>query len=112
MSPTLLRIDAMVKKYPVLLFMKGSANLPQCGFSARTVEILKSCNLPFAWCNVIADTSVRQELPQYQNWPTFPQLYIHGELVGGCDIIQQMHQDGQLQPLLSQAATGFDALED
>lgn len=111
MSETLERIDEMVKKYPVVLFMKGSPQLPQCGFSSRTVEVLKSIDQPFAWCNVISDTAVRAELPNYQDWPTFPQLYVNGELVGGCDIIMQMHEAGQLAPMLQDAAQGFPADE-
>lgn len=112
MTATLERIDKMVKKYPVLLFMKGSANLPQCGFSARTADTLKAIGAPFAWCNVIADSAVRQELPQYQNWPTFPQLYINGELIGGCDIIMQMHAAGELAPLIQNAASAFADIDE
>lgn len=107
MQETLARIDEMVKKYPIMLFMKGSPQLPQCGFSARTTDALKQLAMPFAWCNVIADSQVRQSLPSYQDWPTFPQLYVNGELVGGCDIVLQMHQDGSLKKLLEDAAVNF-----
>lgn len=111
MSDTLTRIDEMVKKYPVVLFMKGSPQFPMCGFSSKTVEILKSINSPFAWCNVIADSDVRAELPKYQNWPTFPQLYIQGELVGGCDIVSQMHEAGELAGMIEAQTVAFEGLE-
>lgn len=109
MSPTLERIDQMVKEHPVVLFMKGTPQFPMCGFSSRTVDALKQINQPFAFCNVIADPDVRAELPKYQDWPTFPQLYIKGELVGGCDIIMDMVESGDLAPMLEEAAKDFPA---
>lgn len=109
MSQTLERIDQMVKENPVVLFMKGTPQFPMCGFSSRTVDALKQINQPFAWCNVIVDQDVRAELPKYQDWPTFPQLYIKGELVGGCDIIMEMFESGDLAPMLEAAAADFPA---
>ena len=109
MSQTLERIDQMVKENPVVLFMKGTPQFPACGFSSRTVDALKTINQPFAWCNIIADPDVRSELPKYQDWPTFPQLYIKGELVGGCDIIMEMFEAGDLAPAIVAAAADFPA---
>lgn len=111
MSQTLERIDQMVKENPVVLFMKGTPQFPACGFSSRTVDALKQINQPFAWCNIIADPDVRAELPKYQDWPTFPQLYIKGELVGGCDIIMEMFEAGDLTPAIVAAAADFPAAE-
>ena len=109
MSETLQRIDEMVKKYPVVLFMKGSPQFPMCGFSSRTVEILKGYAQPFAWCNVISDSAIRAELPRYQDWPTFPQLYINSELVGGCDIAVELAESGELEVMVRRAAQTFPA---
>ena len=109
MSETLQRIDEMVKTYPVVLFMKGSPQFPMCGFSSRTVETLKGYEQPFAWCNVISDQAVRAELPSYQDWPTFPQLYVEGELVGGCDIVMELAESGELEGMIKSAAEKFPA---
>jgi len=83
----------------VLLYMKGSPNQPQCGFSARTVEALMACGERFAYVDILSNPDIRATLPQYANWPTFPQLWVDGELVGGCDIISEMHESGELQTL-------------
>ena len=98
------RIREHVEKNPVVLFMKGTPQMPQCGFSSRAVEALKQCGKEFAYVNVLLDPVIFQNLPQYADWATFPQLYINGELVGGCDITVEMHEKGELQKLVDGAA--------
>ena len=90
-------IQKAISENPVLLFMKGTPDEPACGFSARTVAILQSLGQPFAAVNVLPDPRIRQELSAVSNWPTIPQLFIEGELVGGCDIVTEMYQSGELQ---------------
>ena len=103
MSDALQRIDQLVKSNDVVLFMKGTPQFPQCGFSGRAVQILKACGLgQFASVNVLEDDEVRQAVKEYANWPTIPQLYVHGEFVGGSDIMTEMYQSGELKTLLSQ----------
>lgn len=97
------RIEQMVKDNPVAIFMKGTPDFPQCGFSARTVEALKACGMPFAYTNIYADEDVYRALPAYSNWPTFPQVFIKGELIGGCDITLDLYQSGELQKMVSEA---------
>ncbi len=87
----------------VILYMKGSPNQPQCGFSARTVQSLMACGKRFAYVDVLSNPEIRQNLPQFGNWPTFPQLWIKGDLVGGCDIVTEMHEKGELKPLIDEA---------
>jgi monothiol glutaredoxin len=101
MSDTHQRIDAIVKGSPVVLFMKGTAQFPQCGFSGRAIQVLKACgvNNPTT-VNVLEDDAIRQGIKDYANWPTIPQLYIHGEFVGGSDIMMEMYQSGELQQAL------------
>ncbi|HQR03754.1 MAG: Grx4 family monothiol glutaredoxin [Proteobacteria bacterium] len=95
------QIRDTVTKNPVVLFMKGTAQFPQCGFSARVVQILKACGVEeMVTVNVLADEAVRQGIKDYANWPTIPQLYVKGEFVGGCDITTEMYQSGELQQLL------------
>jgi monothiol glutaredoxin len=96
-------IREQVEGNPVILYMKGSPNQPQCGFSARTVEALMSCGERFAYVDVLANPDIRANLPIYANWPTFPQLWVNGELVGGCDIITEMHANGELAQLIKEA---------
>ena len=98
------RIEQQIAENPVILFMKGTPQLPMCGFSMRTVEALKQCNKEFAYVNIIADPTIRETLPQVSDWPTFPQLYIEGELVGGCDITIQLAESGQLQKMIDKAS--------
>ncbi len=98
------RITQQIKENPVILYMKGTPQLPMCGFSMRTVEALKKCNKEFAFVNVIADQAVRETLPSVSDWPTFPQLYIEGELVGGCDIAMELAESGELQKMIDKAA--------
>jgi monothiol glutaredoxin len=103
MTDVLERIDEHVKNNPVIIFMKGTPQLPQCGFSSRAAEMLKSCGKEFAYFNVIADMEVFQNLPRYADWPTFPQLYVNGELVGGHDIMLEMFEKGELKKLVDEA---------
>lgn len=98
------RIKQTVESHHVVLFMKGTPQFPQCGFSARTVEALKACGATFQHVDVLADPEIRQNLPRYSDWPTFPQVFIGGELVGGCDIVLGMYQSGDLQKLTQSAA--------
>ena len=96
-------LDSLVKSNQVVLFMKGSPQFPQCGFSSRTVEALKACDADFLHVDVLQQPDVRANLPQYSQWPTFPQLWVKGELIGGCDIIMEMHQNNELEPLIRDA---------
>ena len=98
------RIDKAVKENPVIIFMKGSPQLPQCGYSSRAAQALMACGEEFAHVNVLADPEVFENLPRYADWPTFPQLYIKGELVGGCDITLELHANGELQKMAQEAA--------
>ena len=93
-------IESAISENPVILFMKGTPEAPACGFSARTVAILESLDQPFAAVNILPDPAIRQELSAVSGWPTIPQLFVDGELVGGCDIIVEMHGSGELQQLL------------
>ncbi len=103
MSDVHQRIDELVKNNRVVLFMKGTAQFPMCGFSGRAVQILKACGVSeFKTFNVLEDEGVRQGIKDYANWPTIPQLYIDGEFVGGSDIMMEMYQAGELQTLLTQ----------
>ena len=100
------RIDEAVKKNSVFLFMKGTPQFPSCGFSSRTAEALKQCGKEFGYCNVLADQEIFQNLPRYADWPTFPQVYINGELIGGCDITMEMFEKGELKKMIDEAVTG------
>jgi len=100
---TLDKIKNQIAENPIILYMKGSPAMPQCGFSARAVQCLKACDVAFASVDVIANPDIRQTLPQYANWPTFPQLYVKGELIGGSDIIAEMYEQGELEALLREA---------
>ena len=97
-------IQEQIANNPILLYMKGSPQAPQCGFSAQTVQCLMACGERFAYVDVLSNPAIRATLPGYANWPTFPQLYVNGELVGGCDIITEMYQSGELEPLVKEAA--------
>ncbi len=98
------RIREQVEGNPIVLYMKGTPKFPQCGFSARAAAALMDCGADFAYVNVLADPEIFQHLPRYANWPTFPQLYIKGELIGGCDITLDLHAKGELQKLVNEAA--------
>jgi monothiol glutaredoxin len=97
------RIKDHLAASPVVLFMKGTPDFPQCGFSAQTAAALKACNAKFAHVNIFEDPELREALKGYANWPTFPQLYVKGELVGGCDITVDMFRSGELKELLEEA---------
>jgi monothiol glutaredoxin len=99
-SPISAAIQEAISENPVILFMKGSPEAPACGFSARTVAILQSLGARFAAVDILPDPRIRQELSAISNWPTIPQLFVDGELVGGCDIISEMYQSGELQQTL------------
>ncbi len=100
------RIESQLAGNPVLLYMKGTPAFPQCGFSGRAVQILQHCGAPFTHVNIFEDPELRDALKTYSNWPTYPQLYIKGELVGGCDIIMDLFQQGELQKMLQDATAG------
>lgn len=97
------RIKSQLAQAPVVLYMKGTPDFPQCGFSAQTVGALRASKAKFVAINIFEDPEVRTALKTYSNWPTFPQLYVNGELVGGCDIVVDMYQKGELQQLLAEA---------
>lgn len=102
---TIDKIKNQMAENTILLYMKGNPKMPQCGFSARAVQCINACDVDFAYVDVLANPDIRQTLPQYANWPTFPQLYVKGELIGGCDIIAEMYEQGELAPLLREATT-------
>jgi monothiol glutaredoxin len=109
MSDVQQRIDQLVKGNDVVLFMKGNAAFPMCGFSGRAVQILKACGVDprqLATVNVLEDDEIRQGIKEYSNWPTIPQLYVKGEFVGGSDIMMEMYQNGELQQVLGTPAQG------
>ena len=99
-------IKEQLASHPVLLYMKGSPEQPQCGFSAQASQALMACGQRFAYIDILANPDIRATLPQVSDWPTFPQLFVKGELVGGCDIITEMHQAGELEPMVKEAAAG------
>lgn len=109
MNDTVELIKKQLAEHPVLLYMKGTPAAPQCGFSAQTVEVLVECQTRFAFVDVLAHPDIRAALPGYAQWPTFPQLWVGGELVGGCDIISGMHERGELKPLLTEHAPGDES---
>jgi monothiol glutaredoxin len=98
------QIKEQVEQNQVLLYMKGSPNQPQCGFSAKVVQALMACGQRFAYVDILSNPEIRANLPAYANWPTFPQLWVKGELIGGCDIITEMHEKGELEPLVREAS--------
>ncbi len=95
------RIEEQLKSHNVLLYMKGTPDFPQCGFSGQTVAALNAVGKPYSYVNILEDPEVREGLKDYSNWPTFPQLYVKGELIGGCDIVIEMYHSGELQKLLN-----------
>lgn len=94
------QIESDIKNNAVVLYMKGTAEMPQCGFSSTVVQVLKMLQVPFKDINVLADPELREGIKQYSQWPTIPQLYIKGEFIGGCDIVREMYQSGELQQSL------------
>ncbi len=111
MSTTVENIQRQIGENPILIYMKGTPQLPQCGFSAQTVQALMACGERFAFVNVLDNPDIRAELPKVANWPTFPQLWVEGELIGGCDIVVEMHQSGELEKLVKAAASRAQAEE-
>ncbi|MBV8092833.1 MAG: Grx4 family monothiol glutaredoxin [Acetobacteraceae bacterium] len=99
-NPVIDRIQSEITENPVMLYMKGTPMFPQCGFSARVVQILSHVNVPFKTANVLEDPDLREAIKQFSNWPTIPQLYVKGEFIGGCDIVTEMFQSGELEELL------------
>ncbi len=97
------RIKQTVEQNPVVVFMKGTPDFPQCGFSMRTAQALKACNVDFTYVDVLAEPDVRASLPAFSNWPTFPQVFVNGELIGGCDITLDLFQKGELQKMVQEA---------
>ena len=107
MSDTRQRIDDIVKGHPIVLFMKGDANFPMCGFSGRAIQVLKAAGMDLrklATVNVLADEEIRQGIKDYSQWPTIPQLYVNGEFIGGSDIMMEMYESGELHTLLTENA--------
>lgn len=102
---TLEKIKHQINSNTVIIYMKGSPTSPKCGFSARAVQCLEACGVDFAYVDILENPDIRALLPQYADWPTFPQLYVNQELVGGADIIMEMYQQGELQILLQKAVT-------
>lgn len=98
------RIQNMIQENPVVLFMKGSADFPQCGFSYHVVQILREENIHFFDVNVLEDDTIRQGIKAFSDWPTIPQLYVNGEFIGGCDIAQELHASGELKEMLQNYA--------
>jgi monothiol glutaredoxin len=98
------RIRETLASHPILLFMKGSPDFPQCGFSAQATAALRACGADFATFNIFEDPEIREGLKAYSNWPTYPQLYVNGELIGGCDIVVEMYHSGELKKVLDEAA--------
>lgn len=100
------RIKQAIEGNSVILFMKGTPEFPQCGFSSRASQAVAACGAEFAFVNVLAEPEVRENLHRYADWPTFPQLYINSELVGGCDIIMELYENGELQKMIDEATAG------
>ena len=108
-NPTFERIQSEISEAPVMLYMKGNAMFPQCGFSARVVQILTHMGVPFKTANVLEDAELRDGIKAFSNWPTIPQLYVKGEFVGGCDIITEMFQSGELSTMLTEKGVAHEA---
>jgi monothiol glutaredoxin len=102
---TIDKIKKQIADNAILIYMKGNPKMPQCGFSARAVQCIDACGVDFAYVDVLANPDIRKTLPDYADWPTFPQLYVKGELIGGSDIIIEMYEQGELESLLREAAT-------
>jgi monothiol glutaredoxin len=97
------RIQDQLNGNAVVLYMKGTPDFPQCGFSSRVVQVLQACNAEYMYVNIFEDPELREALKEYSNWPTYPQLYVKGELVGGCDIVIDLYNKGELEPMLAAA---------
>ncbi|QQD18825.1 Grx4 family monothiol glutaredoxin [Spongiibacter nanhainus] len=101
---TIEAIKKQIEENPIILYMKGSPNQPQCGFSAKASQAVMGCGQRFAYVDVLSNPDIRAKLPEVGNWPTFPQLWVKGELIGGCDIIIEMHESGELKEVIDEAA--------
>ena len=99
------KIKEQIKENKILLYMKGSPYEPKCGFSAKTVQALIDCGAEFSYVDILDNQDIRQTLPSISDWPTFPQLFVKGELIGGCDIVTEMHEEGELQAIIQEAAS-------
>jgi monothiol glutaredoxin len=108
MSDVIERIESAVKGNKIMIFMKGTRHFPQCGFSAATVQIFEELGAPYETADVLTDPELRDGIKQYSNWPTIPQVYIDGKFVGGCDIIRELYESGELEPMVK-AALGESA---
>ncbi|MCA1928471.1 Grx4 family monothiol glutaredoxin [Rheinheimera sp.] len=106
---TIEKIKQQLADNPIIIYMKGSPKLPSCGFSAQASQALIACGQPFAFVDILQNPDIRAELPKFANWPTFPQLWVEGELIGGCDIILEMFQRGELQPLINETAAKYNS---
>ncbi|HXW83131.1 MAG TPA: Grx4 family monothiol glutaredoxin [Candidatus Binataceae bacterium] len=103
MSDVINRIEAAIHDNKIMIFMKGTRSFPQCGFSAATVQVFEELGAPYATADVLADMELREAIKQYSNWPTIPQVYIDGKFVGGCDIIRELYESGELETLVKNA---------
>ncbi len=97
------RIQSQLASQPVVLYMKGTPDFPQCGFSSRVVQVLQACNAEYRAINIFEDPELREALKEYSHWPTYPQLYVNGELIGGCDIVMDLFNKGTLQTMIAPA---------
>ncbi len=97
------RIQSAVNNNKIMSFMKGTANFPQCGFSAATVQVFEEIGVPFQTADVLSDPELRDAIKRYSNWPTIPQVFINGKFVGGCDIIRELYESGELEPMVKEA---------
>ena len=103
MSEAIERIESAIRGNKIMVFMKGTRSFPQCGFSAATVQMLEDLGAEFGTVDVLADQELREAIKQYSNWPTIPQVYIDGKFVGGCDIIRELYESGELEPMVKAA---------
>ena len=101
------RIQKQVDENPIVIYMKGTPQMPSCGFSSRTAQALQGCGVEFAYVNVLADPEIFENLPRFADWPTFPQVYINGELIGGCDITLELHASGELKKMVEEAGANW-----
>ena len=99
------KIKNQIKENNILIYMKGSPYEPKCGFSARTVQALIDCGAEFSYVDILENQDIRENLPSISDWPTFPQVFVTGELIGGCDIVTEMHESGDLEPIIKKAAS-------
>jgi len=106
MADVMADIEREIRENKILVYMKGTPSFPMCGFSAATVDVLREIGVPFKAVDVLAEPEKREAIKVYSNWPTIPQVYVAGKFIGGCDIVRQMHERGELAPLLKQAAGG------